>query len=173
MGEIDNQYKDRIISNIEKLPIENTDFNSIKQYCWIWNGTIQDKHNKGHKHGSLWFNKKYVLIHKLMFHNFIDNVPIYVRKTDSLQVNHKCNSDGKCINPFHMYLGTPKENIQDCIRDGNKYEIKSGENNPNSTVSNETVEFIKSLKGKTTQSQIAKEYNVSQISRWWNGKTRK
>lgn len=179
LGKIKEQYNNRIITKIKTLPLrlENPPFEVLKEICWIWNGTIQDNKNKGHKHGSLWFNGKYVLIHRLMFHNFIENVPIYTRNKNTLQINHKCNSDGKCINPFHMYLGTPKQNIEDCIRDKNKNKAASGEKNPNATVSDETVEYIKSLKGKTKKSQreIAEEYNISQsqISRWWNGKTRK
>lgn len=177
LGSVNEIQKKRIISRIKKNPnVDKTDINTIKQVCWIWEGFIQDKSRKGHQHGSLFFNGKQVMIHRLMYHNFIEDVPVYKRCKDSLQVNHTCKSDGRCVNPYHMYLGTPKENIRDCILDGNKNKFYSGENNPNSIISDETVKHIKSLKNKTTKTQkeLAKIYGVnqSQISRWWNNKTR-
>jgi DNA invertase Pin-like site-specific DNA recombinase len=92
-----------------------------------------------------------------------------------LQVNHKCKTDGKCINPDHLYLGTARQNTEDSVKDGTKNKAKSGENNHNAVLSDELIEYIKSLKGSGRyQYEIAKEYgiNQSQISRWWNNKTR-
>lgn len=163
------------ISESDKIRIVDKTIYTDLDSCWFWNGTKQ-YNGKGHKHGCIWYNRKYVQIHRLMFHNFIQDVPIFERKKDSLQVNHKCDTDGQCINPHHMYLGTPKENTKDCFELGNKNKAASGEKNPNATLSNEIVQEIKNLKGNTDKSQksIALEYGVnqSQISRWWNNKTR-
>lgn len=161
--------------------LSETDRKRIEKYtifendCWIWNGKIKDNTNKGHRHGSFWYNKKYVQIHRIMYHNFVEDVPEFKRKSEALQVNHKCKTDGKCITPDHLYLGTPKQNTRDCIIDENKNKAKTGEDNHNSLINNDNVKFIKSLKGcGKFQYEIAKEYgiNQSQISRWWNNKTR-
>ena len=163
------------LKETDKSRIVDKTIYSNFESCWIWNGTRQ-YNEKGHKHGCIWYNRKYVQIHRLMFHNFIQDVPVYERKKNSLQVNHKCDTDGQCINPYHMYLGTPKENTKDCIEHGNKNKAKSGQQNHNAILSDLTVQEIKNLKGKTTKTQkeIALEYGVnqSQISRWWNNKTR-
>ena len=169
------------IPNIGKLgSLSETDKTRIELYtifendCWMWIGTKQDT-AKGHQHGCFWYNKKYVQIHRLIYHNFVDDVPEFERKSGALQVNHRCKSEGKCINPDHLYLGTAKQNIQDCINDGNKNKAKSGEQNHNATLSDETIGHIVGLKDTGLhQYEIAKEYGVhqSQISRWWNNKTR-
>ena len=161
-------------------PISDSDIVRIKKYtqfedCWIWNGTKQYS-GKGHSHGCIWYNRKYVQVHRLMYHNFVEDVPVFERKKGALWVLHKCKSDGQCINPSHLYLGTPKQNTRDCINEGNKSKAEKGERNHNAILTNKEVEEIKNMKGNTTktQKQIAKEYGVnqSQISRWWNGKTR-
>jgi len=160
------------LSESEKKRIEM--YTTIENDCWIWNGTKQYT-GKGRQHGCIWYHGKYVQIHRLMYHNFVENVPEYERKSGALQVNHKCKTDGKCINPKHLYLGTAKQNTIDCIKDGNKNKAKSGEDNHNAVLSDELIEHIKSLKGTGVyQYEIAKKYGVnqSQISRWWNNKTR-
>lgn len=113
-----------------------------------------------------------------MYHNFVEDVPIFERKSNALQVNHICETDGTCINPEHLYLGTQKQNIKDCINNGNKNKAASGEKNHNAILTDEVVKHIKNLKdlkdSKRSQKDIAHEYGVnqSQISRWWNCKTR-
>lgn len=47
-----------------------------KSFCWLWIGTVQDD-KKGHQHGVIWYNKKYVQVHRIMYHNFIGDVPEY------------------------------------------------------------------------------------------------
>jgi len=178
LSELSKSDLTRIISNIDDDFLDDTNFDSTKQNCWLWIGNIQDE-SKGHSHPSIHFMKKKVLVHRLMYHNFIDKVPKYERKSGSLQVNHKCGhkQNGKCVNPWHMYLGTPKDNMQDALREGTKYRAPCGDQNRLSKLSNNQVQEIINMKGKTTMSQkeIASMYNIhqSQISRWWNKITRK
>jgi len=119
--------------------------------------------------------EKNVQVHRLMYHNFIGDVPIYT-PTDK-RINHKCSheNNGKCINPWHMYLGTAKDNMQDAINDGTKNKIASGEKNPMVTVSDKLVlEALKYKDSKLTQLEIAEKIGVnqSQISRWFRGENR-
>lgn len=181
-GKLNKISKDQLINIIRNTNWEEynqyDDFEDIKKQCWMWNGTIQDTVNKGHQHGKIHFNGKPVLVHRLMCHNFIDNVPEYKRESDSIQVNHNCTHEqnGRCVNPWHLYLGTPKQNMQDALNAGTKYKSPSGENNWKSKLSNNIIQEIKNLKDNTelSQKEIAIKYNVnqSQISRWWNNKTR-
>lgn len=172
------------IPNTGKLgPISYKDMERIVRYsninniseCWIWNGTINDKKGKGHQHGSFWYNQKYVLIHRLMYHNYVRSVPVF--EHNGLRVNHKCShfNNGKCINPYHMYLGTPKDNIRDCIKDGNKNRISSGELNPNARVSDINIKRLFENNPDLSQYELALKIGVNQstISRWVNNINRK
>jgi hypothetical protein len=170
-----------IVPLLGKLgPLSETDKERIESKtniigeCWIWNGTKQ-YNGKGHQHGCIWYNRKYVQVHRLMYHNLVEDVPIYERRPGSMQVNHRCETDGTCINPVHLYLGTPKQNTKDCIDSGYKNKAENGENNHNAVLTNDTVDIIMGLKNSgRLQKDIARQYGVnqSQISRWWNKKTR-
>jgi hypothetical protein len=144
--------------------------------CWLWQGRIGDN-KKGHQHGLVWFKGNWRHVHRLMYHNFVKDVPEYESKSGMLQVNHKCSHEqnGRCINPAHLYLGTPRDNMQDALRDGTKAKAPKGEDNYNATVSNEAVNKALALQNSAlTQKEIATiiGVNQSQISRWFNKKTR-
>lgn len=154
LGELSNSDLKRILSktNINEYLDKNIEFDNVKDNCWIWTSPTVDI-GKGHCHGSIWYNKKFVMTHRIMFHNFIENVPIYERKAGVLQVNHRCNTDGKCVNPWHMYLGTPKQNTEDSIRDGTATLFRR-------QVSDEQYQEILGLKGLNIN-EVATRYNVS------------
>jgi predicted XRE-type DNA-binding protein len=178
LGKLSNADIKKIANKINLEGLNLNDGNDIEKKCWLWTGHIPDKINKGHQHGTINYNDKTVLVHRIMYHNFVSDVPIYERKSGALQVNHKCShqTDGRCINYSHMYLGTPKDNMQDALRDGTKNKAPSGEQNYNATVLDKKIkEILDELeKGELSQSQLAKKYGVvqSQISRWKNKKTR-
>lgn len=178
LGKLSIEDIKKIIQNIDPQGINLNDENDFKNKCWLWTGHIPDKNKKGHQHGTMSYNKKTVFVHRIMYHNFVKDVPIFERKPGALQVNHNCShqTDGRCINYLHMYLGTPKDNMQDALRDGTKNKAPSGEQNYNATVPDTKIkEILDELeKGGISQGQLAKKHKVqqSQISRWKSKKTR-
>ncbi|NBP04079.1 MAG: hypothetical protein EBU90_29095 [Proteobacteria bacterium] len=143
--------------------------------CWIWKGTVQDKVGKGHQHGVIWYNRKYVHTHRIMYHNFIEDVPQYEPK--KLIVLHKWSdkNNGRCINPWHLKLGTPYENTQDAMKANTLCLYQRNEHHPNAKLSNEKIqEIIKLQKSSLSQCEIAKMYDInqSQVSRYFNKKSR-
>lgn len=78
---------------------------------------------------------------------------------------HRCDNDN-CCNPFHVYPGTPKRNVQDALERG-RYRCggvgKFGESNPNSKYTDAQIARVRELlTTDMTQRQIAAECGVTQ-----------
>ena len=82
-------------------------------------------------------------------------------------VRHKCDNTN-CINPEHMELGTPRQNIQDAIDRG---RTTKGEKNPASKITTSIAKEIRDLQGILSIKQVAEKYNISitQVWRIWTG----
>lgn len=74
--------------------------------CWMWTGSGLIK-GYGHMHCLL----KHVTCHRLSWMINIGKIP------DGLCVLHKCDNR-RCVNPDHLFLGTNKDNQDDCRKKG-------------------------------------------------------
>lgn len=77
-----------------------------KDNCWIWRGA---KNRRGYGH--ICRNGKRIQAHQASWEIHFGPVP------RGLWVLHKCDVPS-CVNPSHLFVGTPKDNAQDCIRKG-------------------------------------------------------
>lgn len=90
----------------------------------------------------------------------------------SRTANHHCDNPS-CLNPKHLYLGTPKSNTRDMMK-RNRYVIQRGELCGRAKLTNKEVYTIKRLlvRGGITQKELAFRFGVSKpiISRIKTGK---
>ena len=92
-----------------------------------------------------------------------------------LCVCHTCDNR-ICINPEHLFLGTRAENCVDRDKKGRTSKIPrtNGSVNGMSKLKDKDIIKIRFLRGKKTQSEIAKQFNISQshvagiqLKRFW------
>lgn len=78
--------------------------------CWGWTSITTNGYGRLYVRGDRW-----IAAHRLayMLSRGLSSLP------DSRRffVCHRCNNPG-CVNPAHLYLGTPKDNTSDMIRSG-------------------------------------------------------
>lgn len=123
--------------------------------CWVWYGSCC---RGGYGHLKRDRQRTMMKVHILAYELFIGPVP------QGLFVCHRCDNP-PCCNPDHLFLGTPKDNVQDCIAKGRKRlgKIYSGDEHSGTRVSVAQREEIRlrHIDGEH-QADLATEFGVTQ-----------
>lgn len=125
-----------------------------KSGCWEWSGPYHSN-QKGREYGTVWHGQTKFKTHKIAY------ILTKGKISEGMYICHKCDNP-KCVNPDHLYQGTPKDNNSDCIK-RNRANREKGEERYCAKLTEENVnsirlEYVKKY-GEITR--LARKYGVS------------
>lgn len=119
--------------------------------CWVWTGSMSGPQKD---RPTTRFGKAYRTMWELT------NGPI----PTGMLVCHKCDNP-PCINPDHLFLGTHKYNMQDCVKKGRLCPppVYRGESNFKAKLTRDDVIEIRKRDSSFSRKQLADEFGVSTV----------
>jgi hypothetical protein len=138
--------------------------------CWEWRGHLDRKgYGRLRRHA---VSEETILAHRYAWMLAHGEMP-----PSALYVCHRCDNP-PCVNPDHLFLGTPADNSADCVAKGRhiKSPYPRGETHPEATYSDAVVRELREAyaRGGETQCEIASRLGVNQtvVGKWVRGETR-
>ncbi len=121
--------------------------------CWLWTGYVGEN-----GYGVASINGKGYKAHRVSY--FIEHGRI---DKDRL-VLHRCDVRA-CVNPAHLFPGTPKDNSRDAVKKGRNTRLY-GEQNGKAKLTRADVLAIRRLcrRGGVYQKTVARQFGVSEAT---------
>lgn len=131
--------------------------------CWDWAGA-----KKTSGYGNVYWNGKYDTAHRVSYLIHHGEIP------EGFFVCHRCDNPS-CVNPAHLFVGSPRDNIRDMMRKGRGGLVtKPGSQHLNARLTEADVaKIIERRKGGEKIKEIAADFGVtaSNISYICSGKS--
>ncbi|MEK6878053.1 MAG: HNH endonuclease signature motif containing protein [Nanoarchaeota archaeon] len=121
-----------------------------KNGCWEWFGCVNKK-----GYGGFYINGNTCRVHRFSYELKYGKIP------NNLHVLHHCDNP-PCVNPNHLFLGTPQDNVMDRCLKGRSNASRGEKQHSSKLISEQVIEIRKLYKDKIcTRIQLVKKFNVS------------
>lgn len=143
-----------------QAPVEERFWRQVRKTpgCWEWTGRA--KSNKGYGQIGLGGRgAKQELVHRFSYQLHKGPIP------DGLVVMHACDNP-RCVNPDHLSVGTPSDNIKDAVRKGRWKAVPPlhrGEKQHSSKLTAEKVLYMRANPQISTK-EFAEMYGCAEVS---------
>lgn len=118
--------------------------------CWAWTGDRVSHEG----YGRFWTGTRTMLAHRASWSIFRWKIP------GKLWVLHRCDNP-ICVNPGHLFLGTPLDNVRDMTAKGRRNQ-NPGERNANAKLTDaQALEIKRRATNGEAQRALAREFSVS------------
>jgi len=134
-----------------KTPVEQRFWSKVEKTasCWNWTGY------KNYGYGIIRINYENIGTHRYSWELHNGKIP------DKLCVLHKCDNP-KCVNPDHLFLGTPKDNIDDKV--SKMRQCKGEQQHLNKLTEDQVREIKNTPKYFRSNIILSDKYNVTQTN---------
>lgn len=122
--------------------------------CWEWNGKLN---NSGYGCFQKVIDGKKVEVraHRVSYEIWKGEI------TEGMQVCHTCDNPS-CCNPDHLWLGTAKENVQDCVKKGRRLNARKRAVASGKITEEQVIEMRELYRNGTSRKDLEKRYGMSQ-----------
>lgn len=122
--------------------------------CWPWIRSLD-----GHGYGQMKVGGRKQIASRIAY------LLHYERQPGSYMVCHTCDNP-RCVNPHHLWLGTNKQNQNDCVTKGRQRNgCHAGSRNANSLITEQDVtDILLKISQGMTNKAIAEQYGVTHSS---------
>ena len=128
-------------------------FPHVETPCWVW------KTGTSRRYPCMSVDGSPVHAHRFSWNLFRGDIP------EGLYVCHRCDNK-RCVNPEHLFLGTPSDNVQDAIAKGRSVVVHGERNGNHKLTCAEVIEMRKLRSEGELFKNIARQFGVSMMGAW-------